>query len=424
MKLKINNFAKIRNAEIIIDGITVIVGENNSGKSTIGKVLYSIFTTFHNFDIKLRRERERGIAKSLFNLYINQLGIEKIGNLLEICKRIVDLKKFDHEKIKEILEEAGIVEVDESIMARIYNQLEFEDNELESLIVNNIFQEEFNGQITPMFDEGLISEVEVVIHDSTISIKFEKNKSVIISKIDLLNDGIYIDNPLIIDKLTKDNSTKDNSSMGILSSILGKDDIYTHETVLKNKLSKSLKSNESLIDEAIYRKRIEKIVEAIIETVSGDFMEHEDRFTFSERNYNAEIELANLSTGIKSFAILLKLLENRDINNNSIVVLDEPEVHLHPKWQLIYAELLVLLQKEFNLNIILTTHSPYFVTALEVYSRKYGIQKSCKYYLARLERDKAVFDDVTDIPEKIYKKLAEPFEILSREEDDMNDIEL
>lgn len=77
MKLKINNFAKIRNAEIIIDGITVIVGENNSGKSTIGKVLYSIFTTFHNFDIKLRRERERGIAKSLFNLYINQLGIEK-----------------------------------------------------------------------------------------------------------------------------------------------------------------------------------------------------------------------------------------------------------------------------------------------------------------------------------------------------------
>ena len=38
MKLNISNFAKIDNADIIIDGITVIAGENNTGKSTIGKI--------------------------------------------------------------------------------------------------------------------------------------------------------------------------------------------------------------------------------------------------------------------------------------------------------------------------------------------------------------------------------------------------
>lgn len=43
MKLNISNFAKIDNADIIIDGITVIAGENNTGKSTIGKILFSIF---------------------------------------------------------------------------------------------------------------------------------------------------------------------------------------------------------------------------------------------------------------------------------------------------------------------------------------------------------------------------------------------
>lgn len=42
MKLNISNFAKIDNADIIIDGITVIAGENNTGKSTIGKILFSI----------------------------------------------------------------------------------------------------------------------------------------------------------------------------------------------------------------------------------------------------------------------------------------------------------------------------------------------------------------------------------------------
>ena len=40
MKLSINNFAKIKQADIIIDGITVIAGENNTGKSTVGKVLF------------------------------------------------------------------------------------------------------------------------------------------------------------------------------------------------------------------------------------------------------------------------------------------------------------------------------------------------------------------------------------------------
>ena len=46
MKLKISNFAKIEEADIKIDGITVICGDNDTGKSTIGKILFSIF----NFD--------------------------------------------------------------------------------------------------------------------------------------------------------------------------------------------------------------------------------------------------------------------------------------------------------------------------------------------------------------------------------------
>ena len=43
MKLKIQNFAKIKEANIVIDGITVIAGENNTGKSTVGKILFSLF---------------------------------------------------------------------------------------------------------------------------------------------------------------------------------------------------------------------------------------------------------------------------------------------------------------------------------------------------------------------------------------------
>ena len=55
-----------------------------------------------------------------------------------------------------------------------------------------------------------------------------------------------------------------------------------------------------------------------------------------------------------------------------IIIIDEPEIHLHPEWQLIFAELIVLIQKEFGMHILLNTHSPYFLNAIQVFSKKYG----------------------------------------------------
>ena len=157
-------------------------------------------------------------------------------------------------------------------------------------------------------------------------------------------------------------------------------------------------------------------------TLHGDILEKENKFVFFDDNINGEIELSNLSTGIKSFAIILKLIENFDIIDNSLIVLDEPEVHLHPKWQLVFAKILVLLQKEFDLNIVLASHSPYFINALEVYSAKYEIANKCKYYLATLnEENRAEFEDVTLNLEKVYTLLSEPFQILADEEDQLNE---
>ena len=43
MRIKLENITKIDKADVVVDGITVIAGENSSGKSTVGRVLYSIF---------------------------------------------------------------------------------------------------------------------------------------------------------------------------------------------------------------------------------------------------------------------------------------------------------------------------------------------------------------------------------------------
>ena len=41
MRLRIENINKIKEADIALNGLTVIVGENDMGKSTIGRAFFS-----------------------------------------------------------------------------------------------------------------------------------------------------------------------------------------------------------------------------------------------------------------------------------------------------------------------------------------------------------------------------------------------
>lgn len=61
MKLVLKNIGKVQNATVEINGITVIAGENDTGKSTVGKALFSVFNSFYNIDEKITAERGKYI---------------------------------------------------------------------------------------------------------------------------------------------------------------------------------------------------------------------------------------------------------------------------------------------------------------------------------------------------------------------------
>ena len=124
-----------------------------------------------------------------------------------------------------------------------------------------------------------------------------------------------------------------------------------------------------------------------------------------------------MSAGLKSFTILKRLVENGNLEEKGIIILDEPEIHLHPEWQVLFAELIVLLQKEFEMHILLTTHSPYFLKAIQVFSRKYEIFDKCKYYIGEIDGEESTIIDTTDNLENIFYKLTIPFENLMNEEE-------
>ena len=53
----------------------------------------------------------------------------------------------------------------------------------------------------------------------------------------------------------------------------------------------------------------------------------------------------------------------------------------------------------------MTTHSPYFVDAINLFSRKYETDAKTNYYLSANEGNVAVMENVTDHIDVIYKNL-------------------
>ena len=51
IRIKTEGFRAIGKADIIINGITVVAGENGCGKSTISKLLYYLYKTASNYDL-------------------------------------------------------------------------------------------------------------------------------------------------------------------------------------------------------------------------------------------------------------------------------------------------------------------------------------------------------------------------------------
>ena len=71
MEIALKNIGKVKEADVKIDGITVIAGANDTGKSTVGKALYSIFNSLHNIDDKIKEERIESITSFFRSIFIN-----------------------------------------------------------------------------------------------------------------------------------------------------------------------------------------------------------------------------------------------------------------------------------------------------------------------------------------------------------------
>ena len=73
MKIELENVGKINKAQIRLDGITVIAGENSTGKSTVGKMLFCVFKAFYRMEEHIQFEKVNTVRKTVTNYFLKHL---------------------------------------------------------------------------------------------------------------------------------------------------------------------------------------------------------------------------------------------------------------------------------------------------------------------------------------------------------------
>lgn len=454
MKLKINNVGVIQNSEINISGLTIITGNNNSGKSTVGKVLSSIVSSTINLKenafiekVSYAKNIVIRVSELLFDnvLFRNKKNKEYLLLNFPIFTKIMDytfLFNSDFSSINELRDflielkkEIERIEYDVLIQSiadkyKKSNSYEAFNNNRHSCIekLNNLIQtlyqdadllkysskkilddlnNNFNEQISPVKNPKVPIEISLKTNEEIYyEIKILNGK---------INDKSFFKNPFnhcflindvnILDKLSQ---YKGSGRKKYMHRYLLLDDIrYTSED-LNDRLLNALTENLTSFESQTYSQKYSKYIELLSDSFSEEIVLVDGKYVCK----SSLLDVRNLATGSKLFAIIKLLLERGKIDSQTLIVLDEPENHLHPKWQLVLAKLIVMMVKDLDVKFVITTHSPSFLLALETYSKKFYMDDyRTNYYYSELcdNHYNVKIIDVNFNKDKIHYAINKPF---------------
>jgi len=316
VRLQLKNIGVIKEANIILDGLSVIGGENDSGKSTVSKVLYGLIKTIKLSSNVEHSDDTEKVYIQTFNRYIEKL---------------------------------------------------------------------FHKQIS---EDGYIS-FEYLGYNFELEIKHNNCKSFHFPE-DYKNDEPKMTSPLLIDTPYIWNILPSLKTMKNIDNV----DFEITQTLqdLYSALNIKLVDDENNIK-----------LPNIASLIGGNFKE-DSLGNFSFRKDSIDIKLINTAMGIKYFGILQVLSDKNHLYRGQILFLDEPEVHLHPKWQVELAKVIVYLVSK-GVKILVNSHSPFMIEALQRYSKKSDV--ATNFYIA--DNNKIVED--SQALSKIFAKLSEPFDL-------------
>lgn len=330
--LTLKNIGILKEAEVVISGLSIIIGANDSGKSTVSKALMAL------------------------------IKADNMGN---------------------------------NFWQKHHNNTDSSDEKRKS----------FDRLISLLFDDDISKNGEILLQskEQEISVSIENDKCIGFTNNAQQNtflDCTFVQSPLVWDLF------EFFSSIGILQT----EGSFYRDISFEFKYSYVLwdlykKLNINREHETPYIKEILKFLKS---TMEGQFIKKDNKFYFLRAI--DEIQLKNLATGIKSFGIIQMLLENCYVTSQGFFIFDEPENHLHPKWQFAFAKILVKLVEK-GIRIMVNTHSSYMLNALRKYAQKDKVEVNlyaAKPY-TKNEYKIELLDENDDMIKKEYFKVNDPF---------------
>ena len=434
MELFLDNVGIIKNTSVKIDGLTVITGKNNAGKTTVGKVMFSLIRSVGNAEKEHENDKrdyiieqldkitvlllKNGMLRDFFNeaaivkdntesyldildnsLYYN-FPIKKLISLLLETEQnlpqltINDYQNFISRNYTFINTRKKINKVDTKQFNK-YKETALdicrqtlrtikEDKTFEHFVNDRIkayLNKEFSGQVNPVRKPGIVAYMCIKeAEHSFLQVKV-KNNLIFESENQALvgfpyKYTFFIDDPAVLDHISDGNLDVFTDGGQLF---LRKNSVLSHRGHLAATLSEC--GHQNFFVKLDLQNRYQPVLDKINFIVPGTYQKTKDGdFYILEK---AQLKVQNLAAGSKLFFVLKMLLTNGKLNDETVLILDEPEAHLHPEWINKFAEILVLLIKELKLCVLLTTHSPNLLLALEYYSKTYSIFDNAHFYLTQ-----------------------------------------
>lgn len=469
--LHIENLGAIQEADITITPLTILAGENGTGKSFVTKFLYSVLNVtildnLSNEIIKSSKNIEKYIKKVEEGFKYNFNESEHLSTIEELrnniyeffniteninTKIIPDFKDHDFFKLrrsieiydKEIflalknedneLEHSKIFHSDKKITDLSLTILKFSSEilsyELNLLLMlidhpkayyDFILQDKIKDELKANFQ---ISKVSSLIKNSFDMAVFEING--------LINIKIHEDDTLEIsyDENYLTNSNEINRVVFFESPLYWK--ILSLVNSNKDNISKyrsDLINNERLSGIPKHFLDLEDLVFAnFLDDTPSDFImdaansleeKLRGKFKIANEDLNFEtqegqiISKSLISFGMTNLGILQTVLSKNIINIGSFVFIDEPESNLHPEWQAILASVLVNLAKN-GVYVIITTHSSDILKAFDVITQEQKVEEDLSTYYFKPNGNLLELDDLDATPiEQARRELLKTYEKL------------
>lgn len=220
--------------------------------------------------------------------------------------------------------------------------------------------------------------------DKILNMKFKKNFQTINLK-ELINKNQMEHLTLSLDGLVEIKIQQDQSiDLNLATTHQKLENIIFFDSPLYIKIQKALKKENYIKNEEKYLKGYPQHIEQLYDFLEKEYIDTPDFDTLSKEiqetikgrldfirgslYYRDQsdnlIPISLTAMGISNIGLIDLLLRNNIINKGSFLIMDEPEVHLHPQWQVFLAQILYKIAKN-GANIIIATHSLDFLKAFE-----------------------------------------------------------